>query len=68
MRNAKVAHLEHPTSPSTGPTLFEAEFLRQLQRELKIFMDGKQFPTMQGIVLGIQGANYQAIIPIASGK
>lgn len=51
-----------------GPTLFEIEYIRQLESELNTFLHGHQFPTVKGIVLGIQGVNYQTIIPIASGE
>ena len=68
MQVTKYEQLEAPTTMRNGPTLFEVEYIRELQKELSVFLQSKRFPTMKNIVLGIQGTSYQAMIPITSGE
>ncbi|MGE4131411.1 MAG: hypothetical protein AB7F86_07215 [Bdellovibrionales bacterium] len=51
--------------PTAGPTIFEVEYLKALQKEFEIFLRGSQFSTMKEVVLGIRGSNYNAVIPLA---
>ena len=47
-----------------GPSIFETEFLRQLQEELSIFLKGSNCTTLTDIVIGVRGQNYQTVIPM----
>lgn len=54
------------TTPK-GPTLFEISYLDQLQKELNIFLKSKHFSTLEAIVVGVKGKDYQLLIPINGG-
>lgn len=47
-----------------GPNLFERKYLHELENELKAFLKGKYFTSIEEIVLGIKGQGYSAIIPV----
>ncbi len=63
---AAVTHitLTPANAGQRGPTLFELEYLKQIQDELAIFMKSSHCPTLQRIVIGVQGMDYQMLIPL----
>ena len=48
----------------TGPTLFEISYLDQLQKELSTFLASKHLSTLEAIVVGVKGKDYQLLIPV----
>jgi len=49
-----------------GPSLYEVEYLKQLQEELKIFLRSKNVPTIKEIYVGFNGDNYRGQMQVRS--
>lgn len=63
-----IDQTESKIQKRSGPTVFEIEYLKQLQEELTIFLKGTNCTTLTDIVIGVRGQDYQAVIPMNRGE
>lgn len=51
----------------SGPSLYETEYLNEVVKELKLFLQSKNVTTVHDIYLGFQGDGYQGRMLLSKG-
>ena len=47
-----------------GPSLFEVEYLRELKKELEIFLKSRNFSTIQEVQIAFAGSDYTGLMQV----
>ncbi len=47
-----------------GPSLFEVEYLRELKKELEIFLQSRNFTTIQEVQIAFAGSDYTGLMEV----